>query len=295
MPEPGHPARDRANPSMWEALRADPTLQFDRRAIELLARDQRRWTRRYLHLPASVASRVVVAVICLLKRLLPFQFAAHATMDRLCVWFLRRFVSPEAVELLVRHFIVETNLLNVIANNSGAGDIPRVELLPTRLAELADGAVIQHDLNVYNLVIDLGGHERTTVLRPRAPAELTCPPWRSRRSTRTGRPAVSSTSISRRPVLHEHPVRVVPHRRGVRARGALTAARRDTTRLPRRAHRGRHVPHLAAGRLDGPAAHGSRCPAGGVRTRRHLRVRPPASTPTPRLRHGHDELAVWSS
>jgi hypothetical protein len=172
MPEPGQPARDRANPSIWEALRADPTLQFDQRAIELLARDQRRWTRRYLQLPASVASRVVVAVICLLKRLLPVQFAAHATMDRLCVWFLRRFVSPEAVELLVRHFIVETNLLNVIAENCGPGDIPRVELLPTSLAELGDGAVIQHDLNVYNLVIDLGEQERTTVLRPRGPAEL---------------------------------------------------------------------------------------------------------------------------
>ena len=63
MLEPGHPARDRANPSIWEALGADPTLQFDRRAIELLARDQRRWTRRYLQLPASVASRVVVAPI----------------------------------------------------------------------------------------------------------------------------------------------------------------------------------------------------------------------------------------
>jgi hypothetical protein len=70
-------------------------------------------------------------------------------------------------------FIVETNLLNVIADNSGhGGDIPRVELLPTRLAELGDGAVIQHDLNVYNLVIDLGEQERTTLLRPRVPAEL---------------------------------------------------------------------------------------------------------------------------
>jgi hypothetical protein len=32
-------------------------------------------------------------------------------MDRMCLWFLRRFVSPDAVTLLIRHFIVETNLL----------------------------------------------------------------------------------------------------------------------------------------------------------------------------------------
>jgi hypothetical protein len=133
-----------------------PEPLFDPRVVELLARDRRRWTHRWLRPPASLASRALVALICLLKRLLPFQFAAHAAMDRLCLWFLRRFVSPEAVELLVRHFVVETNLLNVIADNA-PGDLPRTELLPTRLAELGDGAVIQHDLNVYDLMRDLGG------------------------------------------------------------------------------------------------------------------------------------------
>jgi Family of unknown function (DUF6999) len=128
-----------------------PEPLFDPRVVQLLARDRRRWTRRWLHPPASLASRALVALICLLKRLLPFQFAAHGAMDRLCVWFLRRCVSPEAVELLVRHFIVETNLLNVLADNA-PGDVPRTELLPTSLAELGDGAVIQHDLNVYQLV-----------------------------------------------------------------------------------------------------------------------------------------------
>jgi hypothetical protein len=128
-----------------------PEPLFDPWVVQLLARDRRRWTRRWLHPPASLASRALVALICLLKRLLPFQFAAHGAMDRLCVWFLRRCVSPEAVELLVRHFIVETNLLNVLADNA-PGDVPRTELLPTSLAELGDGAVIQHDLNVYQLV-----------------------------------------------------------------------------------------------------------------------------------------------
>jgi hypothetical protein len=30
-----------------------------------------------------------------------------------------RFVSPEAGELLIRHFIVETNLLNFLVRNAG--------------------------------------------------------------------------------------------------------------------------------------------------------------------------------
>jgi Family of unknown function (DUF6999) len=260
MPEPGHPARDRTNPSIWDALAADPTLQLDRRAIELLAHDQGRWTRRYLLLPASIASRVLVALICLLKRLLPFQFSAHAAMDRLCLWFLRRFVSPEAVELLVRHFIVETNLLNVIAANVGPDDIPRVELLPTSLAELGNGAVIEHDLNVYNLVLDLGE--------------------RSRHRRRARLPPVPAPGHRDGPVLHEHSVRVVPDGRRVPARGPLPPARRDLAGLPGRPHRRHDLPHLAAGGLHHPAPHRPRRPQGGVRPRRHLRVRPrsPART-----------------
>jgi 3-oxoacyl-[acyl-carrier-protein] synthase-3 len=57
-------------------------------------------------------------------------------------------------------------------------------------------------------------------------------------------------------------LQVLPHRRGVPARGALPAARRDAARPPRRAHRRRDIPHLATGRLHGPAAHGPRRPAG---------------------------------
>ena len=58
MPEPGHPARDRANPSIWDALAADPTLQLDRRGDRAAGpRTSGRWTRRYLLLPGQRRSR----------------------------------------------------------------------------------------------------------------------------------------------------------------------------------------------------------------------------------------------
>jgi hypothetical protein len=141
---------------LWTAMVEGAAQPMDRRAAALLARGQQRWSRRYLHLPASLFSRVVVWLICLLKRVVPVQFASHATMDRLCVWFLRRFVSPDAVELLIRHFIVETNLLNLIVANSGATGVAPVTLRPTTLAELGGGAVIEHDRNVYRVLIELG-------------------------------------------------------------------------------------------------------------------------------------------
>jgi len=77
-------------------------------------------------------------------------------MDRLCVWFLRRFVAPESGLLLLRHFVVETNLLSFIIANTGHTGLPQVRLRPTTLADLGNRAVIEHDVNVYDVVIGLG-------------------------------------------------------------------------------------------------------------------------------------------
>jgi hypothetical protein len=178
--------RDRGEPSLWDAILFDPVLPFDAGARRLLVRDQQRWTRRYLHPVASVVSRVAVALIRVAKHLVPVRSSGpragragrHRALDRLCLWFLRRFVSPDAVHLLIRHFVVETNLLNFIVRNSGAEQVPEVGLMPTTLAELGDGAVIQHDVNVYNVVVDLGTCDRSAVLRPRRVDELDFSPLR---------------------------------------------------------------------------------------------------------------------
>jgi hypothetical protein len=108
-------------------------------------------------------------VIVLVKRVIPVRFSAHATMDRMCLWFLRRFVSPDAVWLLVRHFIIETNLLSFCVRNTGVPASADPVLRPTTLAGLGNRAVIEHDLNVYRVLRALGG---AAPLRPRDPARL---------------------------------------------------------------------------------------------------------------------------
>jgi hypothetical protein len=81
-------------------------------------------------------------------------------MDTLCLWFLRRFVSPDAVTLLIRHFIVETDLLNFCVRNAGVPGRSEVTLRPSTLGELGNRAVIEHDLNVYRVMRLLGGAGR---------------------------------------------------------------------------------------------------------------------------------------
>ena len=83
-----------SDPSMWEAIYADPSVPLDRAVVRQIIDDQRRLSRRWLYPIARVFSRVLVAIISVVKRVLPFRWMPLATMDFLCVWFLRRFVSP---------------------------------------------------------------------------------------------------------------------------------------------------------------------------------------------------------
>src|SRR5260370_31747960 len=99
---------------------------------------------------------MAVDAIVVGKWVVPVRFCAHATMVRMCLWFLRRFVSPTAVRLLIRHFIVETNLLNFCVRNAGLAGVAEVSLRPVTLADLGNHAVIEHDLNVYRVLLALG-------------------------------------------------------------------------------------------------------------------------------------------
>jgi hypothetical protein len=137
-------------------MAADPSIPIDRDTLRLVIRDQRRPSRALLYPWIRVLSRVTVTIIVVGKRVCPVRFSAHATMDRMCLWFLRRFVSPTAVSLLIRHFIVETNLLNFCVRNARLPGRKEVGLCPVSLAELGNRAVIEHDLNVYRVLSALG-------------------------------------------------------------------------------------------------------------------------------------------
>lgn len=142
--------------SLWEAMAADPSIPMERATLHQVIRDQRRASRALLYPWIRVLSRVMVTFIVGGKRICPIRFSAHATMDRMCLWFLRRFVSPTAVSLLIRHFIVETNLLNFCVRNARLPGGAAVSLRPVTLSGLGNRAVIEHDLNVYRVLLALG-------------------------------------------------------------------------------------------------------------------------------------------
>ncbi|NND13011.1 MAG: hypothetical protein HKO10_03540, partial [Acidimicrobiia bacterium] len=80
----------------------------------------------------------------------------HDLLDRLGIWFLSKFVSDEGGRLLLRHFVIETNILAFIARNTG---LTEPVLRPVNLDELANNAVIAHDLNLYEVLAGLKGED----------------------------------------------------------------------------------------------------------------------------------------
>ncbi len=152
--------RVRDNPSLYHALAVDPTLPMDSQSTASQLRDARRWSRRYLLPTVRVIVLLSMRALMIIKRVLPFRVGSERLFNWGSVFFGRWFTSPEAAGFILRHFVLETNIINFIARNAGHGSVEEVDLKPTRPEHLGDwkgmNATIRHDVNVFNLIIDLG-------------------------------------------------------------------------------------------------------------------------------------------
>jgi hypothetical protein len=73
---------------------------------------------------------------------------------------LRTFASPEANTLILRHFHIGTEILAFIKANAGPVQIDSRPLRPRALKDLEDNLFLQHDLNVFNFIIQLNASLR---------------------------------------------------------------------------------------------------------------------------------------
>jgi hypothetical protein len=145
---------DRLNPSTWDVLYLDGSIPLDDIAKAYMLRDLQSWTRNYLLIPIKLIANFLLAIIMTLKRLLPFQFHAYKFMHRSASFFLDRFVSPEACYLIVRHICLGSNIVNFLIENGPDPSIPKSVLYPRTVQELAENAFLEHDLILYNFVVD---------------------------------------------------------------------------------------------------------------------------------------------
>ncbi len=161
-------------PTIWDSLRADPMLLVDRKALDMQLRDAQRWTRKYLLPLIRLGCLSTIFIVRILRRLSPFQPQSQWILNVVSIFFARRIISPEALYLLIRHFHVETNLINFVARNAGGTGIQEAGNKPDGPGDLGDvegvNATILHDANMFNFIVDLG-HAEGANLTERIPLE----------------------------------------------------------------------------------------------------------------------------
>lgn len=153
---------DPRDPDPWLALYVDKSIPIDPQAKLDLMRGMRRVSRKAL-LP-FLRPLAGFSILCFsaLRLLVPNSLSAPGTLHRLICWGLRNFASPEANRLILRHFHIGTELLNFIKDNVPDAEVETVPLRPTTIDALKDNVFLQHDLNIFNFVIELNtGLEKT--------------------------------------------------------------------------------------------------------------------------------------
>lgn len=146
--------RDRQDPNLWDVLYLDEAIPVDSIAKTYMIRDLQSWTRNYLLIPIRLTANVLLAIIMTVKRLLPFQFKNYALMHRSAAFFLEHFVSPEACFLIVRHLCIGSNIVNFLIDNGPDLTIEKSHLYPRTVADIAKNAFLDHDIFLYNFVLD---------------------------------------------------------------------------------------------------------------------------------------------
>ncbi|MGA0603732.1 DUF6999 family protein [Caulobacter sp. KR2-114] len=165
-------AYDPRQPDRWRALWLDRSLPLADEAKTALVSGARSGSRRWLAPAIRPGLWALMVVARGLRTLSPRRPNLNGVLHRLIHWGLRRFASPQANRLILRHFHIGTELLGFIAANAGPVRIDTTPLRPRTLRALQDDAFLQHDLNVFNFVIQLnaGLREQGRELSP--PAQL---------------------------------------------------------------------------------------------------------------------------
>jgi hypothetical protein len=146
---------DPADPNPWHALYLDQTTPFRPTAKAQWLKDSGSLSRQFLLPFVRPLARLTIIFFQIIKALSPIDWRASKTLHKMIVFGLKHFVTPEANNLILRHFHVGSEILAFIAGNVPGAEVRLNPLRPKRLEDLADEMFLIHDLNLYNFVINL--------------------------------------------------------------------------------------------------------------------------------------------
>ncbi len=144
---------DPADPNPWLALYLDKSLPLSREVKGALLRNGSSKSRQFLLPLVRPLARLAIAMIQVIKVVVPKRFTSSPLLHELIYRGLKRCVLPEANMLILRHFHIGSEILEFIAKNTPSINIPLNPLRPRTLEALRNNVFLQHDLNIYNFLI----------------------------------------------------------------------------------------------------------------------------------------------
>jgi hypothetical protein len=169
-PEFLNEAYDPSDPSPWLALYLDQSVPMADQAKRAWLEDLSSTNRQFVLPFTRPFARLSVALMQVLKLVLPHVQSSKLLHD-LLAWNMKYFLTPQANLLVMRHFHLGTEILRFIADNAGV-EIETTPLRPQRLEDVREHLFLQHDLNLFNFVIQLNHKLREQGRELTPPARL---------------------------------------------------------------------------------------------------------------------------
>jgi hypothetical protein len=147
---------DPRDPSHWHAVFLDRSIPFSPDAKAAFLYDSSRKTKQFLYPFVRLFARFFIMLLQVWKAILPNAINAPKTLHKCLYWGMKYFIRPEANYLILRHFVLGSEVLRFIRDNvRGVEDIPMNPLKPMELGAVKDDLFLKHDLNLYNFIINL--------------------------------------------------------------------------------------------------------------------------------------------
>jgi hypothetical protein len=143
------------DPDPWVALGLDRSTFFHAPAKEALLRGNGTRSRQFLLPVVRPLARLTIVLVQLIRIVIPSRLTSSNILHALVVWGMKNFVSADANYLIVRHFNIGSQILKFLADNIRDIKIKSHPLLPNTIDDLRDNVFIQHDLNIYNFIIQI--------------------------------------------------------------------------------------------------------------------------------------------
>ncbi|HEX6239691.1 MAG TPA: hypothetical protein VFZ61_02310 [Polyangiales bacterium] len=165
---------DPRDPSPWLALYLDQSVPMAEVAKRAWLADTSSWSRQFLLPLMRPLARLSIMIVQLFRLVLPRAFSSSRLLHRLLEFGMKRFLSRNANFLIMRHFHLGSEILRFIGDNVAGVDVPTTPLKPTSLSEVRNLIYTQHDLTLFNFVIELNRQlaERGLELAPREPLDF---------------------------------------------------------------------------------------------------------------------------